>query len=108
MYRAERLDGKGKVEGCLIDNDFNNIPTIYFTDTEYDEGRKVDFFNMVSIKPETLEIYLFGEWRLVSELETKYKLVDVSEYDILIKKAFMFDSGLGEKDMMDDSKPEHL
>ena len=29
------------------------------------------------IKLETLEIYLFGEWRLVSELETKYKLVVV-------------------------------
>lgn len=35
------------------------------------------------IDPKTLEVFLFGEWRLVSELETKYRLVDKSVADIV-------------------------
>lgn len=72
MYRAERLDGKGKVEGCgcAIDKEYSQSFVI----------KKDDINGMmlnIEIKPETLEIYLFGEWRLVSELEKKYKLVEV-------------------------------
>jgi len=35
------------------------------------------------IDPDTLEIFLFGEWIPVSELETKYKLVDKAIADIV-------------------------
>ena len=66
MYRAERLDGKGNIEGYYVYDGAHGILNL---------DPKNPLVKIV--KHETLEIYLFGEWRLVSELETKYKLAEV-------------------------------
>ena len=72
MYRAERLDGKGKVEGGYFEKTPDIIITHAFYITDDESVIDIEF-----IKPETLEVFLFGGWRLVSELEKKYKLVGV-------------------------------
>lgn len=68
LFRAERLDGS-EIEGFYL----------FYGGTHYIKSREkfMRFGCGIEIKPETLKIYLFGEWRLVSELETKYKLVEV-------------------------------
>lgn len=71
MYRAERLDGNGMVEGYYHEATLNyqgelRMFVVFDGVKEYNQ-----------VKPETLEIYLFGSWHKVSELETKYKLVEV-------------------------------
>ena len=72
MFRADRVGGKGKVEGSLVlINGASYIAPETF-------AYKEDFADIaVMIMPETLEIFLFGSWHLVSELETKYKLCRV-------------------------------
>lgn len=72
MYRAERLDGKEKVEGHYFKYGEKHylLPEVIFAVI-------FSYAEEYEIKPETLEIYLFGAWRLVSELETKYRLVEV-------------------------------
>lgn len=88
MYRAERLDGKGIVEGYYVHYKPNkgepeyDVHYIMTGNSElfYGAGTCEEIFHKYSIKPETLEIYLFGEWRKVSELEAKYKLVKIVEY----------------------------
>lgn len=79
MYRAERLDGNGKVEGWYCGHTYDGV-VMYCKESAENvnvEGCSGLVEMFIEIKPETLEIYLFGDWRLVSELETKYKLVEV-------------------------------
>lgn len=72
LFRAELLDGKQKVEGHHFKYGEKHyiLPEVIFAVI-------FSYAEEYEIKLETLEIYLFGEWRLVSELETKYKLVVV-------------------------------
>ena len=72
IYRADRAVGLEKVEGGYFAKtpDIIITHTFYITDDEY-------IVDTEFIKPETLEVLLFGEWRLVSELEKKYKLMEV-------------------------------
>jgi len=72
-YRAERVDGKGKVEGSPFDSNYSIYLTMVTNITDED-------FDTCLVNPSTLEIFLFGKWMLVSELETKYKIVEKSEY----------------------------
>jgi hypothetical protein len=102
MYRAELKETETTICGSFYS--WNNKS--YILQKDIWDGCSTEIF-MYEVKPETLEIYLFGEWRLVSELEKKYKLMEVSEYDTLVKKAFMFDNGLGEKDVIDDTRNDH-
>lgn len=71
MFRAERTITGRVMEGHYFKSHGKHyiLPeTLFAAIYSYSEEYE--------IKPETLEIYLFGEWRPVSELETKYTLVE--------------------------------
>jgi len=93
-YRSDRVDGKEKTEGNLLYLinmlDGQGKPAIQ----EYTQRpSSYDFFspefgcNYVEVVETTLEIFIFGEWRLVSELETKYNLIEKSE-EAMIRARF--------------------
>ena len=68
-YRADRFDGTEKIEGFYQSyNGCHYIKNI---------NREMRFGCGIEINPLTLEIFLFGEWRLVSELEKDYRLCRV-------------------------------
>jgi len=75
-FRADRKDGEGKVEGFYRYFSTYALHQIIFENEHSTTGISQ---STADIKPETLEIFLFGEWILVSELETKYKLVEIKE-----------------------------
>ena len=74
-YRADVINSKTKVEGFYYVNHKTGSHLIRFDKTQNNEDLWI--YEALEIKPETLEIFLFGSWHLVSELETKYKLVEV-------------------------------
>ena len=84
--RAEKLNSKVKVEGWYVESLAPFGLRVYLLDTDsglsLDTTRSGNLCMSMSdsrcheIKNKTLEVYLFGEWRLVSELETKYKLIE--------------------------------
>ena len=92
IYRADRAEGQGKVEGYyvvtklkvegyLVTTKLVDESIHWITDGIYPYSGLVPKFT--EIKPETLEVFLFGEWRLVSELEKKYVLVEKQPIDDL-------------------------
>jgi hypothetical protein len=95
MYRAERLDGKGNIEGYYVYDGAHGILNL---------DPKNPLVKIV--KYETLEIYLFGEWRLVSELEKpcEWKCVKLSETNEFI----LYDTKCNESNIWLDESVEKL
>lgn len=99
MFRADRLDGKEQVEGDLLQKeDKCYIVRVFKVGSSYSDLMRVDYDWMESqsfseIKPETLEIYLFGEWRLVADLEEKFVLLDKEHSEKLHDMTYDFATG---------------
>jgi len=68
MFRAKTIAGI-EVTGWLMKKENGGFFIL---------GESIDYgFQRIEVRPNTVEIFMFGDWRLVSELETKYKLVEV-------------------------------
>jgi hypothetical protein len=74
MFRAKDKDGKylNITELRSINGKLRGTDTCYGT-------KENPVYAPSGIWYDDLEIYLFGDWRLVSELETKYELIPKPE-----------------------------
>ena len=107
MYRAERLDGNGKVEGWYCGHTYDGV-VMYCKESAENvnvEGCSGLVEMFIEIKPETLEIYLFGEWRLVSELEKpcEWKCVKLESNEFIL-----YDTKCDESNIWLDESVEKL
>lgn len=96
LVRAEKFDLKEKIVGSLLNIESkSDNKSLFFIIPELSNGifhnSCIETVNpCFKIKPETIEIFIFGQWILYSELETKYELVEKQEYEQVKNKAFMY------------------
>lgn len=99
MYRAERIDEKGKIIGFFLRTNLNGRVRSYITDGIYHDGRILPDF--IEIKPETLEVYILDRWCLLSDLRSVVRLERTCKwtqdedglYHTECGNTFYFDSG---------------
>lgn len=99
MYRAERIDGRGRITGFFLQTNMHGKPRNYITDGIYHDGRILPEF--IEIKPETLEMYILDRWCSLSDLESVVKSERICEwkqdedgiYHTGCGNAFYFDNG---------------
>ena len=79
MFRAERVDGKGKVQGDLQHNEIRDTWISRLTSDVHGEGGL-----FVNVRWDTVEIFICGRWVPLSELEQgKWKLVPVKLEEVI-------------------------
>ena len=100
MYRAELKETETTICGSFYS--WNNKS--YILQKDIWDGCSTEIF-MYEVKPETLEIYLFGEWRLVSELEKpcEWKCVKLESTEFIL-----YDTKCDESNIWLDESVEKL